>query len=764
MNIQQEIQKALDQYLAGDLQQAKHICKKILKNQPQNAEVLFFLGVVYSRLLNYDLAIQTIKKSLQFDPNNPDAFHLIGISYQEQGRLDEAIEYYRKTIEQSPNYAEAYNNLGNLLKEKRQLKEAIGYYQKAVQLKPGLSTAHYNLGIACQEMEDYDAAITHYRNALRYDPRNVSVQRMLAGALQKKAVRSGAPEMYQEAEKILNDIVETNPNDANACNDLGNLFQDQGRIAEALAYFRKAIVLNPQYADAYFNLADALRESGQGDEAISTYRKVIRLNPNCADAYNNLGLLLIDNNLLDEAIGFFQKALQTDPNSVRALTNLGNVLSDCGRAAEAAGYYRRALAIDPGLSLVNSNMLLSLNYTSSYGAEARYTEHLSFAQNCAQRFYPLFPMYPNQRHADRILRIGYVSPDFRRHSVAYFIEPVMMAHNRGAVEVFCYADIQKPDDVTERMRSHTDHWRDIAKRSDERVAELIREDGIDFLVDLTGHTENNRMLLFARKPAPVQASWIGYPATTGLATMDYKIVDANTDPPGMTERYYTENLIRLPGSFLCYLPERIAPDIYPLPALSNGYITFGSFNNLAKISDEIAAIWGELLRELPTARFILKAKGIASERARTDVKEMFRRQGINADRIELLPYIPGQSEHLAVYNKVDIALDTFPYNGTTTTCEALYMGVPVISLAGTAHASRVGASLLSISGLPELVAHDPDEYRRIVVNLAGDPERLSSLRKRLRMMVAESPLTDAKRFTANLEQAYREMWARWCRG
>lgn len=762
MNIQQEIQKALELYMAGDLQQAKHLCKKILKYQPNNGEVLFMVGVIYSRMGNYDSAIQTLKKSLDFFPNNPGAYHLIGISFYEQGRLDDALEYFQKTIQHDPRYAEAYNNIGNALKEKRRHREAIDYFQKAIQLKPNLSTAHYNLGIAYQEMENFDDAIAHYRKARQYDPLNLSIRRMLAGALQRKAGRDGFPEAYREAEEILREIVERNPRDAVAHNDLGNVLQDQGKLPEALASYRRALERDPRYADAYYNLADGLREAGERDEAMRAYRKVIQLDPSFSDAYNNLGLMMMDDKRYDEARDLFERAVETSARPIMALSNLGNVLSDCGRVDEAVRSYRRALAIDPTVAVVNSNLLLALNYTSSNGAEDLLREHLIFARNCAQRFYPLSPVYSNQKQADRVLRIGYVSPDFRRHSVAYFIEPVIRAHNRDAVEVFCYADVRAPDDVTERIRADADQWRDIAGLSDQRVSEIIRGDGIDILVDLTGHTENNRMLLFARKPAPVQVSWIGYPATTGLFTVNYKIVDAVTDPPGMTEGHYSEQLIRLPDSFLCYLPEKEAPAVSELPATSNGRVTFASFNNLAKVSEELASLWGELFRELPAARLILKARAFASARARSHLIEMFRRHGIDGDRIELMPFIPGQSGHLGVYNKVDIALDTYPYNGTTTTCEALYMGVPVITLAGGTHASRVGASLLTNAGLPELIAGSPDEYVRIAKTLAGDRGRLAGLRAGLRNRVSGGPLTDAKRFVVNLERAYREMWRRWC--
>ena len=298
--------------------------------------------------------------------------------------------------------------------------------------------------------------------------------------------------------------------------------------------------------------------------------------------------------------------------------------------------------------------------------------------------------------------------------------------------------------------------------SDEEAAELIREDEIDILIDLAGHTAGNRMLLFARKPAPVQVSWIGYPTTTGLSAMDYKIVDSYTDPPGMTEQYYTERLLRLPESFLCYKPEREGPEVSPVPSLTSGHITFGSFNNFAKMSPEVVEAWANIMKAVPDSRLLLKSHCFSDAGTRRYASELFVRHGIEKERVELLLYEPSVHTHLSFYSRVDIGLDTFPYNGTTTTCEALWMGVPVVTLSGGTHASRVGKSLLSNIGLGELVALTEKEYMEAAIELANDTKRLQGLRKSLRDMMAHSPLTNAKQFTADLESCYRIMWGKCC--
>jgi len=766
MNIQNEVQKALQYYHAGEYQQAKQVCKRILKVESNNAEVLYFLGVVYSHLGNYAYAIRYIKESLALYPNNPDGYHLVAMSYQELGQLEEAIEYYRKTIQHNPNYAEAYNNLANLLKERGLREEALIHYQKAAALRPESAMLQYNLGVICQEMKDFANAIHSYRQALQHEPNNRKMLLMLASVFHEEGKLYGKQESFQEAERISRAMIQTDPADFMAHTNLGKVLQDQGKLSESIASYRKALELNPSYDEAHFSLADVLHETGYSDESIRHYQKAIEVNPGFADAYNNLGVVLGERNRLDESVDCFQKMLRLDnysPRSARAFSNLGNVFSELGKPEEAEKYYREALSREPALSKVHSNLLLSMNYTSRYTAGEVYAEHLNYARQFAEPLYPSQSYsFRNEKEHGRRLRIGYLSPDFRRHSVAYFIEPVIKAHNRELFEVFCYSDIAKPDEVTKRIRSLADQWRDIAQLMDEQIAELVRAEKIDILVDLAGHTAKNRLFVFARKPAPVQASWIGYPSTTGITAIDYKIVDWYTDPPGASEQHYTERLVRLPGSFLCYLPDRQAPDIGVLPALKNGYITFGSFNNLAKVSDDIALVWVEILKALPGSRLFIKAKGLISKQAANDKMGFFLRHGIEEGRIHLSPPTHTVPEHLALYNGIDIALDTFPYNGATTTCEALWMGVPVITLAGQAHASRVGASLLSNLGLTDLVAGSPDEYHQIAKTLGDNLDRLASLRRELRDLMAKSPLTDEQQFTGNLESAYREMWMEWC--
>lgn len=400
-----------------------------------------------------------------------------------------------------------------------------------------------------------------------------------------------------------------------------------------------------------------------------------------------------------------------------------------------------------------------MNFQGTNSPEAIAAAHRSWGQRCTVF---LLPPIPNQHDSNRRLRVGYVSPDFRQHSVAYFIEPILAHHDPEQIETVGYANVAVPDTVTDRLRSLTNEWCDVYHLNDDRFAERVRADGIDILVDLAGHTGSNRLPVFARKPAPIQVTYLGYPNTTGLDCMDYRLTDAWADPPGLTDDYYTEELIRLPGCFLCYNPPITAPPVMELPAKTIGRITFGSFTNLPKLTPEVIALWSPILHAVPTARLILKVRWFEDEPIRTRYLAMFAEHNIDSTRVKLIGLIPDTNHHLAFYGNIDIALDSFPYNGTTTTCEALWMGVPTIALAGRTHVSRVGFSLLTAVGLPELIAANPEEYVALAVALAADWNQLAQLRASLRKRVAGSPLYDAIAHTRSIEAKYRSLWQRYC--
>jgi predicted O-linked N-acetylglucosamine transferase (SPINDLY family) len=574
-----------------------------------------------------------------------------------------------------------------------------------------------------------------------------------------QALRAGGRQ--EEAVRELREACAVQPDLAEAHHQLGNALKSLCRYGEASASLREAARLEPGQAAIRLNLGVACLELRQIDEAVACFRRAIELEPARPEAHNILGHALLLGGRCSEARICLEEALRLRPGYPAALDNLGRVLKAQGRAAEAVALRREALAARPTPE-IHSNLLYTLIYSPEAAPAEIAAEHRRWALAHEAPLRAARRPHDNDFAASRRLRVGYVSPDLVNHAVAYFLEPVLTAHERANFEITCYSDAPVADQVTQRLRRLADRWRNIAGWDDERVDALIRSDRIDILVDLAGHTARNRLLVFGRKPAPVQVSWLGYPNTTGLEAMDYRLTDAVSDPPGLTEPFHTEELARLPGNFLCYRPAPESPPVGPLPASVSGNVTFGCFNNLAKIHGGVIRLWARILREAKGARLVLASRGLADPATADRVRREFADLGVGPERIECdggeLPLV----EHLRRYDRIDIALDAFPYNGTTTTCEALWMGVPVVTLAGRTHVSRVGASLLTHLGAPEWIAGDENAYSRICVNLASDLARLAGIRAGLRGRMSEGPLCDGPGFTTRFEAVLRELWVRRC--
>ena len=461
---------------------------------------------------------------------------------------------------------------------------------------------------------------------------------------------------------------------------------------------------------------------------------------------------------LEEAEAQLVQAVLLDPRSADAVKNLGTVYVYRARLAQGLAMFRRALLLDPADLKAHSNLLFAMNYQGSYDCREAYAESLAWEKAHAR--FPSQPHRSGLRPADpgRSLRIGYLSADFYQHAVSTFFEPLLAHHDRERFETVCYSFVERPDQTTDRLKSLASVWRDCALLGDGEVAQLVREDRIDILVDLAGHTGARILLpILARRPAPIQVSWLGYPNTTGLSAIDYRLTDPLVDPESEGNRYYSERLVRLAGGFLCYLPPADAPEPAPAPSAESGTVTFGSFNMLPKLSEATIALWSRIMLRVPDAKLVLKSHPLADQRTRVRVLSAFARYGVGEQRITLLGQLPSACEHLASYGAIDLALDSFPYNGTTTTCEALWMGVPVLALDGDRHAGRVSGSLLRRLGHGELVAANEQDYLERAVALAADPQRLAGYRATLRPSMAASPLCDGAQFAAQVEAAYREM-------
>jgi protein O-GlcNAc transferase len=542
----------------------------------------------------------------------------------------------------------------------------------------------------------------------------------------------------------------------------GNALMAKGQIQQAINSYEAALSARAHFPEAMANLGIALALSGRFEDSVAALRQAMAQKPDLARAHDAIGTSLRFMGQAELAIPEHRKAIELEPSFTTAYFNLGLDLLELGRNEDAVRAFRRALAISPGFKDLHTSILCQMHFLWPHDPRAIYEEHRRWNRTFAQPLAPLQPLHGNDPDPERRLRVGYVSADFRQHSVSFFFEDLLAKHDPRQVEVYCYADEVKPDEVTDRLRRKARNWRAITGQSDQAVAEMIVQDGIDILVDLAGHTGGNRLLVFARKPAPIQVSYLGYIGSTGLDAMDYRITDALLDPPGTTEQFHCEQLLRLPSTFACYRPPIEAPPIGALPAISNGYITFGSFTTIQKLNATLLHCWAKILSRVSRSRIIIGAKGLGYTSVKQSIHGIFKRHGVAADRVELLDE-QSFSDYLAAHQRVDVLLDTFPVNGHTVTCHAIWMGVPAVSLAGPTYCQRLGTSVLTNLGFEELVGQTPSQYEKIAVGLANDLPRLIEFRQTIRSRMTGSGLMDSSRFAQDMENVFRTIWRQWCR-
>jgi protein O-GlcNAc transferase len=742
--------------LGASLQaQGKHALpafKKAAELAPEVAETHANLGDALLFSGQADAAAASYRRALHIKPDFAEAHCNLGNALLACGQLEDAVANCRRALKIRPDFAEAHCNLGNAFQALGQRDDAVGCYRRALKIKPDFAEALTNLGNALRASGRLDEAVESCRAALRIRPDFAEAHNNLGDALQASGQFDEAVMSYRQALAIAPDFAE-------AHNNLGNALRTSGQLDEAVASCRRALAIKPDFADAHSNLGNALLACGRMDEAVASCRRALAIKPDFADAFNNLGAALQASGQLDEALASCRQALTIKPDSVEAHVNLGNALQVFGQFDFALASYRRALAIQPDFADARCNMLLALNYhpgASDAEILAACAEYeAKFGAPCRAAWQP----HLNNREPGGRLKIGYVSPDFRRHALAYFAEPIFANRDHSRVEIICYSEVEREDDYTGRFRSLADHWHRTVGMSDDAMARLIREHQVDILVDLAGHSARNRLRVFARKPAPVQVTYLGYPATTGLSAMDYRITDSHADPVGNSESRYVEHLIRLPDSLWCYRPPADMPEPTPLPALSHGYVTYGSFNNFNKIDLPTVDLWAALLREQPGARmmFVTVPEGVLREQ----LQRRFVDRGVDAGRLSFYGKLPLAEYHRKIL-EADIALDPVIVNGGTTTCESLWLGAPVLSLTGERFLSRAGLSLLKTAGLPELACATAEDYLQTAAKLAHNLPQLAEIRSGLRAKMAASPLTDGAAFARNLEAAYRQIWTRWC--
>ena len=632
--------------------------------------------------------------------------------------------------------------------------EAVACYRQAIHKESGSAPVHTWLSDALARLGRWDEATIAARQAVALDPASPDAHNALGTVLARQ-------QNLPEAAACFGKAVALRPGLAEAHHNLGNVLREMGRLEEAIESYRAALAIRPNLASSYCALGNCLRGLRRLDEAAVAFQNALAIRPDYAQVWLELGDLHVDRAEPDQAIAYCQNAIRFKPDMAEAYATWASAALRQGEAVQAVDLCRQALSIRGDCVQAHDVGLYAMLLSPKYMPQAVYEAHRRYADQYETPLKSSWPAHANARDPARKLRVGYVSPDFRFHSVAFFFEPLLAHHDRDHFEIFCYDNnaVALRDATTQRLSGHVDHWISCHELSDAQLAERITADGIDILIDLAGHTRGNRLRAFAHKPAPVQVTYLGYPTTTGLSAMDYRLTSWDVDPEG-SDATYTERLYRLPRAPWCYRPpaEPLDTDAGPR-AHDRAGITFGSMNNTAKVSPETVAAWGEILRAIPDSRLMMTT--VPEGSARTSLMRRFADNGVHPDRITLHGKLPIE-QFRALEHEIDIALDPFPYNGTTTTCETLSMGIPVITLIGNASVSRSGYALLKAIGLLELCANTQAEYVNIAAGLANDRARLAELHRTLRRRFERSPLRDESGFTRDVEDAYRDMWRRWC--
>ncbi|MEO5375133.1 MAG: tetratricopeptide repeat protein [Alphaproteobacteria bacterium] len=718
MDIAQVYATAVRHFQADQFAEAERCCRQILDVIPDQPDTLHVLGLTARRLGNKALAVDCQSRALVLRPGWAEAEAALAAVLLELGRNEEAVAACDRALATQPGNADAHGNRGAALLRLNRAEEAFESFSRAAELRPDTPGALGNVGAALLFLS---------RNA--------------------------------EAAAVFRRVVTLAPRSGGAHDGLGQAFLQLGRYDDAVASFRKTVELMPEEAEAHLHLGQALLAIDDNQAASETLQRAVSLKPALAEAQGRLGEALRRLGFNEGAFNRFRRALDLDPNLADAHLGLGKTLLGQGRFAEAVASLRRALDLRPDSPQSHSSLIFAMDLDPSATLAEQQAErrawHERFGRPLAAGILP----HRNDRNPDRRLRIGYVSADFRVHSAANIFRSIFRHHDHEQVEVWCYSNSGKTDDTTREFQSLATRWRDIARMDDVTLAETIRADGIDILVDLSSHTAGHRLLAFARKPAPVQVTAWGYATGTGLPTIDAFFADpvyvAPEDRP-----LFAETVVDLP-CLLTYQPVPYAPPVGPLPALNQGHVTFGCFNRLVKVSDKVMALWARILAAVPGARLVLKDSQLRDSATRRRILNAFAALGIGEERLILLGHSP-HAEHLAAYGQVDIGLDPFPQNGGVSSLEAMWMGVPVVTLLGTTPPSRAGGAITVAAGLPEFVAADADAYVDTAVRHATDLAGLAALRSNLRQRLATTPVCDGAPYTRAVEAVYRDLWRAWC--
>lgn len=781
-----EIDSLVALFNAGEHSECEDLAVALTERYPEHGFGWKALGALLKLEGRNAEALVAMRRAVRLLPGDGEAHSNLGLVLADLGKLVDAEACHRRATKINSKFAEAHYNLGNVLHARGRIKAAVASYRRAVALKPDLGLAHCNLGNALTDLARHSEAEATYRRALAVQPSLAEAHNNLGRNLKRQGRFHEAEMSYRkalalkpdyadahnnlgdtlrglgrpaDAEEALRRALKCQPDFAEAHFNLGNVHEDQGRVLEAEAAWRCALSSKPDFPEALAVLGATLREQGQLSEAENYLRRAVEHNPAFFEAHYNLGNILRDQERLGEAEASFRRALKLNPGLTKALLNLGVTLTELGRHTEGEASCRQALALEPDYPLAHSNLLYCLSHNEKIDAKALFAEHCRFGEQFEAPLRAEWSPHSNTKDPDRCLRVGLVSADMRNHAVASFLEPVLaQLASCQNLSLYAYANHPAEDQVTERLRQYLPHWHQVSAMSDAALAEQIRSDGIDILLDLSGHTARHRLLTFARKPAPLQASWIGYPGTTGLQAMDYYLADRFFLPVGQFDEQFTEKIVRLPVG-APFLPFADSPSVNALPALRQGHITFGSFNRPTKLSRSVIALWSELLRALPNSRLLLGS--MRPDPGGQQLIDEFTRQGISADSLGLHPRC-AMASYLELHHQVDICLDTFPYTGGTTTLHALSMGVPTLTLVGQTVPGRSGASILGHVGLEEFITQSSAEFVARGLSWSSDLAALARLRAELRERLQRSAMGQPDLVASGLARALRMMWQRWC--
>ena len=785
---QQLLQRAFELHQQNKLQEAEALYREILATNPRQPEALYLLGIIALQFGHHAIAEELILHSLNINPNNIDAHLNLGNAYQAQKKFAQAEQSFQNALHLNTNIPEIWFNLGNLFDAQGKHEKAAESFNEAISLRPNWEPPYIHLGLSLKSLSRDNEAIQAFRKALELNPESYETIHNMANLLDKMGQTEEANIYYQKIydialarepsaenysvlgiacgalgdwEKALEyqkKVVALEPKNVKAWGNLANAYRHLNMPIEAEKLYHHAIVLEPTYAEAYFNLGCFYHERMLFEDAAAFFLKTTELNPRFNSAFINLGLVYSGLDKSGLALESIQKAIALDSEDAQAHAALGDVIKSRGRIAEAIQHYKKAILLKPDYPLAHSNYIFTMHYDTSITSQEIYEETIEWGDRHANSIPKL--IHSNNPDPARRLRIGYVSGDLRHHAVVQYLEPVLQSHDKSQVEIFCYANQARGDDVTTRLKSYADHWRDIFRLSDKAAADLIQKDKIDILIDLSGHTSGNRLQVFARKPAPIQATWIGYFNTTGVKAIDYIITDRFLLPPE-EEHLYVEKPLRLTHHCVALGAHNLPITVNELPALTNGYVTFGCFNALSKLVPVVLNLWAEILKKIPTSRLYLKNGSFGDEAIREQYKKKFADLGVPRERL-IFVGPSSMADYLAEYNKVDFALDPFPYNGATTTLDGLWMGIPPVTLKGDRLAAHMGESWLTAVGLEDFIARNQEEYIEKTVAFANDLPRLALIRRKLRPTLTSIPLTDPMLITRDLEAALRYIWKQWC--